>query len=68
MQMKVRCFNIRWDFDDEDTDLPTETVVSLDYDPEVDESEQIGNRLSDIYGFCHHGFDYEVEKDKPWAS
>ena len=61
--MRVRCFNIQWDFDDEDTDLPTETVVALDYDSEVDESEQIGNRLSDIYGFCHKGFEYEVEKE-----
>lgn len=60
--MRVRCFNIQWDFD-EDPGLPTETVVALDYDSEVDESEQIGDYLSDTYGFCHHGFEYEIEKE-----
>ena len=61
--MKVRVFNIQWDTDgDKETlaTLPTEIFVEV----EKEDSDEIGNIISDEIGFCHFWFDYEVLDNK----
>lgn len=61
--MKVKVFDIDWDTDGEDVELPSEIEVEVDdefADDEDELSEVIGDYLSDEYGFCHFGFDYSL--------
>lgn len=56
--VKFRVYNIDWDTDGEDVDLPNEIEVNVpaevvDYD---DVNDYISDWLSDEYGFCHNGF------------
>jgi len=71
--MKVRCFNIDWDTDGEsleDCGLPTECVLELDteflemHGGEDDIADELADKLSDQYGFCHYGFEYEIVKEQ----
>jgi len=52
--MRIRCFDIDYDTDGEDVDLPQEIIIDLDddEDPEYDSADAI----SDITGWCinHH--------------
>lgn len=63
MTYKVKVTNIKWDTDGEIIpELPDSTTLTIeDYD--IDEDEDIdliiGDMLSDLYGFCHFGFNYE---------
>jgi hypothetical protein len=60
------CYNIAWDVDEQDRkdiDLPKQVEVvldDLDEDEEVD--EVLCDKLSDITGFCHNGFDFKELK------
>lgn len=56
--VKFRVYDIDWDTDGEDVDLPNEIEVNVpaevvDYD---DVNDYISDWLSDEYGFCHNGF------------
>lgn len=51
--MLVRVFDIKWDTDGEDIDLPKEVRF------EVEEEDDIADKLSDYYGFCVFRFDFE---------
>jgi ferritin-like protein len=56
--VKFRVYDIAWDTDGEDVDLPDEVVVDVpaevvDYG---DVNDFIADYLSDEYGFCHNGF------------
>ncbi|MBQ8133269.1 MAG: hypothetical protein IJ192_02490 [Clostridia bacterium] len=60
--------NIHWDTDGDKTienNLPSEILINTEYlDVENDEDmneieEAISNYLSNVYGFCHFGFDYQ---------
>ena len=61
--MKVRFFNIKWDTTDEDNpqgqdvDLPSECVLEV-YD-KIDLDTEGADALSDEYGWCVFGFEYE---------
>ena len=59
--VKCRVYDIDWDTDGEDVDLPNE--VEVDVPAEVvdygDVEDFISDYLSDEYGFCHKGFDIE---------
>lgn len=62
--MKVRCFNIKWDTDGDielaDT-LPVEIIVEFDDGYTLDEiEEELADKLSDLYGYCMFGFEYEI--------
>ena len=54
--IELFAYNIEWDTDGEDIELPTEVIL-----PEgmIDEDE-ISDYLSDLTGFCHEG--YEIEE------
>ena len=52
--MTFHVYDIDWDTDgDEDVSLPSEVEV------EADCVEDIADALSDEYGFCINGFNYE---------
>lgn len=46
-------------------ELPTRITINindLDYQPEYDDLDDIlSDWLSDTFGFCHYGFDYETD-------
>jgi len=55
-----RVYNIKWDQDsDDDNELPSEVQVT------VDDVKLIGDKISDIVGYCHLGFDYEALSNTP---
>lgn len=69
MKRTFRLYNIKWDTDDFDEadacamgtdeplwELPSEVEVEFDWDPSEDE---LADYLSDTYGFCVDGFEYE---------
>lgn len=56
--MQVRFYDIDWDTDDEDVDLPAE--VTLEVDDDLDVEEEGSDILSDQYGWCVKGVNYEV--------
>ena len=64
--VKVKIFNIEWDMDeDDDAVLPTEIVNEFDYKGDNDELEgTITDWLSDEYGYCHEGDDYEIIEEE----
>ena len=72
--IKIRCYDIYWDVDDEDedTNLPQEVLFELEDDDDIeayyegkengDEDDFLSDKLADEYGFCVNGFTYkEVE-------
>lgn len=65
MQIKIK--NIKWDIDNnEDSaaqlNLPTEIIEEFNCDDKEELDDMISNWLSDSFGYCHFGFDYEIEK------
>jgi len=72
----MKAVNIKWDIDEDykADDLPTEVAIPNEVleissgvvlsSQEIYETriEQISNYLSDEYGFCHKGFDIELER------
>lgn len=67
----VKVTDIKWDCDDEEEleYLPTEAVVALSdaqyEDNENDDGDTLGDLLSDFYGWCHFGFDYNDYEGEP---
>lgn len=56
---KYHIFNIEWDTDgDDDAELPDSLDVFVPTDAD-DVEDYISNWLSNTYGFCHNGFNYE---------
>ena len=55
---KFKVWNISWDTDGEDVDLPTELTVTVPEEVFASDGEEdyISDWLSDEYGFCHNGF------------
>lgn len=56
--MKVRFYDIVWDTDGLDVSLTTE--VTLDVDDDLCVETEGADVLSDTFGWCVHGFDFEV--------
>ena len=55
--MKVIAYNIDYDTDGFDTDLPTEVVVDVPSDIHIEEiDEYVSDFISDETGYCHKGF------------
>lgn len=68
--IKIQCYDIEWDTDDDDEiDLPERVLLIIDDEDEIEEylenaDEFIENKLSDDYGWCINSFDYDlVEED-----
>ena len=53
----VNFYNIDWDTDGEEIDLPTDVILTVDED--VDVSLEGADLLSDEYGFCVNSFTFQ---------
>lgn len=61
--------DIQWDWDEEEgnPNLPSDVLIPdtmaqeyIDLDPEEEEvADEVSDWLSDVYGFCHKGFNLE---------
>ncbi len=60
--MKVRFFDIDWDTDDKVVDLPSETIMEVD--DNIDLENESADVLSDKYGWCVFGCSYEILPEK----
>lgn len=66
--LRVEFSNVQWDvdeedfFSDEDPILPQNFTVDVPApeDDDTDLSDYLSDWLSDEYGFCHNGFNYQV--------
>lgn len=64
--MKVKFFDIDWDLDDLNkrerkevlSFLPSQPIIEVDDDTDI--NEEGADILSDEYGYCVYGFDYEI--------
>lgn len=62
--MKIRFFNIVWDTDGHETELPTE--IELECSSDLNPSYDGADLLSDKYGWCVESFDFTILKvDSP---
>ena len=53
----VNFYNIDWDTDGEEIDLPTDIILTVDEDAEI--SLEGADLLSDEYGFCVNSFNFQ---------
>lgn len=56
--MRIKIYDIEWDTDGEDVDLPSEIIVETDND----DPEYLSDLITDEYGFCHKGFRIEKKE------
>jgi len=60
----IKITQIEWDTDGESVDLPKSVTITVeDWATGTDEAQiedWVSDYLSDEYGYCHHGFDFEV--------
>ena len=66
-QINVHIYDIKWDTDGEEADLPTEIDKTFDgYKDITDEDllDEISDWLSDEYGYCHDGFQVRQGPDE----
>ena len=73
MQYRVIISNINWDTYDEDTNkyyapedcgLPIEDFeIDIDHDPDNDIYDELSDKVSDVYGWCHNGFTYKIKEE-----
>lgn len=61
--MNFRAFNIKWDTDGENVDLPQEIFIKVSKENAESAEDLIADAISDETGFCHFGFDYELIND-----
>ena len=54
---RYRLFDIDWDTDGEDVDLPSEVIVEIDDDQDI--VYDGADALSDQYGWCVNSFEIE---------
>jgi len=52
--MLFRVYDIDWDTDGEKINLPESMNVTVEYE------DELSDVISDITGFCHNGFNYEL--------
>ena len=53
----VNFYNIDWDTDGEEIELPTDIILTVDEDFEID--LEGADLLSDEYGFCVNSFSFQ---------
>lgn len=65
--MKIKIFDIKYDTDGEDIDLPPTLEIDLPNTKVDKESidvndleEELSDHISNVTGFCHFGFKYEI--------
>lgn len=73
MKLVIKCTDIAWDVDDGEMSkkeqkatlakLPDNVTLEIDTD-DLDLDEIISDRLSDLYGFFHDGFCWDIKRIK----
>ena len=53
-----RCFNIKWETDGEDVELPNEVILTSNC-KETEVYDFLSNALSNCTGWLHNGFEWE---------
>ena len=61
MEKYYEVFNIVWDTDDIDVDLPEEVNIPKD---DINDEEEIADWLSDVYGWLVESFDYSLPDEE----
>ena len=61
--MKLRCYDIEWDTDDDEVDLPDEVVIEVDDDHDIMGSTD--DVLSDHYGWLVDNFCVDIIHETP---
>ena len=49
---EMKAYDIEWETDGEDVELPTEIEIPED----MEDEDEISDYLSNLVGFCHKGF------------
>jgi len=65
--MQIEFHDVKWNADDPEDikDLPTTFKANIfDIIPEDEFSEILSDYISDKYGFCHEGFEYDFIAEK----
>lgn len=63
--IKVYVYDIQWDTDgDKETlkVLPTEYAFQFDMSEDEIDDDFVSDYISDLTGYCHFGFEYEIIK------
>ena len=64
--IKIQCYDIEWDTDDEEVDdLPERVLLTIEDEDEIEDyydnpDDCIADILSDTYGWCIKNFDYDL--------
>jgi hypothetical protein len=62
--IKIRCYEIDWDTDGEDVDLPDSAIIELEEEEDLDlytlVNEYGADALSDEFGWCVNKYSWEV--------
>ena len=66
--LKVKFSNVQWDIDEEDFFSDEDPILPQNFtanvpapeDNDTDLSDYLSDWLSDEYGYCHNGFNYQV--------
>jgi hypothetical protein len=65
--LRIEFSNIQWDIDEEDFFFNEELILPQNFTTDVpvpedntDLSDYLSDWLSDEYGYCHNGFNYQV--------
>lgn len=58
--VNVEIYDIEWDDDGEDVDLPTEVDATIEYSDGDEMDDLISDYLSNEYGYCVDDFIYDV--------
>ena len=59
--VKVHVYDIDWETDGEDIDLPAEVILEIEHDQDLDIEEEIPEKLSDEYGWLVNHYSYDLE-------
>ena len=68
--IKIQCYDIEWDTDNEEVDdLPERVLLTIEDEDEIEEyyedpDDFVCNKLSDEYGWCINSFDYDLVEDE----
>jgi len=58
--MIVTAYNIRWDTDGDEIDLPRTVHIEVEAEDEEELEDLVSDKISDRVGFCHFGFDLDI--------
>ena len=67
--IKIQCYDIEWDTDDEEVDdLPERVLLTIEDEDEIEDyydnpDDCIADILSDKYGWCIKNFDYDLVEE-----